>query len=103
MAGPLRGGGGKGRAIKEKKNFFLFYFFILLPFKNKNYFTLDNLSKYGHITLKFVGRHFFLVSCAILVQKLWGEKKLSKSVFGYFKTFSMSHDQGRHGCKKGEN
>ena len=22
----------------------------------------------------------------ILVQKLWGEKKLSKSVFGYFKT-----------------
>ena len=23
---------------------------------------------------------------AILVQKLWGEKKLSKSVFGYFKT-----------------
>ena len=23
---------------------------------------------------------------AILVQKLWGEKKLSESVFGYFKT-----------------
>ena len=23
---------------------------------------------------------------AILVQKLWGEKKLSKTVFGYFKT-----------------
>jgi hypothetical protein len=33
----------------------------LLPFKNKNYFTLDNLSKYGHITLKFVGRYFYLV------------------------------------------
>ena len=29
--------------------------------KNKNYFTLGNLSKYGHITLKFVGRYFILV------------------------------------------
>ena len=59
MARPLRveGGGGKGRAIKEKR----FFFFILLPFKNKNYFTLDNLSKYGHITLKFVSRYFYLV------------------------------------------
>ena len=58
VAGPLRErGGGKGRAIKEKKTFF----FIVLSFKNKNYFTLDNLSKYGHITLKFVGRYFYLV------------------------------------------
>ena len=24
------------------------------PFKNEKYLTLDNLSKYGHITLKFV-------------------------------------------------
>ena len=63
MARPLRGGGGggKGRAIKEKRTFFETFFFILLPFKNKNYFTLDNLSKYGHITLKFVGRYFYLV------------------------------------------
>ena len=44
----------KGRAIKEK-TFFMFFFFILLPFKNENYFTFDNLSKYGLITLKFVG------------------------------------------------
>ena len=29
--------------------FFETFFFILLPFENKNYFTLDNLSKYGHI------------------------------------------------------
>ena len=56
MAGPSRGG-GKGRAIKEKITFFKTFFFILLPFKNKNYFTLDNLSKYGNITLKFVGRY----------------------------------------------
>ena len=73
MARPLRGGGGKGRALKEKGTFFL------LPFKN--YFTLDNLSKYGHITLKFIGRYFIWVvtifskkNRAILVQKLWGEK-----------------------------
>jgi len=44
--------------LRRKKELF---FFILLPFKNKNNFTLDNLSKYGHITLNFVGRYFYLV------------------------------------------
>ena len=49
-------------------------------FKNKNYFTLDNF-KYGQITLKFVGRYFYLIVTifskkrAILVQKLGEEKK----------------------------
>ena len=46
-----KGGGGKGRAIKEKRTFFNFLF-ILLPFKDKNYFTLDNLSKFGHLNVK---------------------------------------------------
>ena len=50
MAVTLGGVGGKGRAI-----------FILLAFENKNYFTIDNLSKYGNITLKFVGRSFYLL------------------------------------------
>ena len=46
MARPLRGGGGEGglKAIKEKITFFKTFFFISLPFKNKIYFTLDNLS-----------------------------------------------------------
>ena len=64
----------------------------LSPFKNTNYFTLNNLSKYGNITLKFLSvgiftclSQYFPKNRAILVQKLWGEKKLSKSVFGYFK------------------
>ena len=35
IARPLRGGGGKGRAITEKLTFFETFFFILLPFKNK--------------------------------------------------------------------
>ena len=89
-ARPLRGG-GKGRDIKEKITFLKTFFFILLPFKNKIYFTFDNLSKYGHITLKFVNGIFtwllqyFPKNRAILVQKLWGEKKLSKSVFGIFR------------------
>ena len=48
MAGPLRGG-GKGPDIKEKITLLKTLFEILLPFKNKNNFTLDNLSKYGHI------------------------------------------------------
>ena len=68
------------------------FFFILLPFKNKNYFTLDNLSKYGNITLKFAVRYFYLLVTILSKKKgyfspkLWGEKKLSKSAFGYFKT-----------------
>ena len=61
----------------------------MLPYKN--YFTLDNLSKYGNITFKFVGRYFYLLVTIFpknraIVQQLWGEKKLSKSVFGYFQT-----------------
>ena len=35
------GGGGKGPAIKEK-NFFWNFNINFLPFKYKNYFTLDN-------------------------------------------------------------
>ena len=33
VAGPLRGGGGKGQAIKEKKNFFGNFFFCHLNIK----------------------------------------------------------------------
>ena len=51
MAGPLRGGGDKGQAIKEKLYFFLFCCHL----KIKMGLLLDNLSKYGHITFKFVG------------------------------------------------
>ena len=57
MARPLRGGGVKAGPLRKKelflKNVFFFYF---VTFKNKNNFTSDNLSKYRHITLKFVGR-----------------------------------------------
>ena len=59
----------------------------MLPFKNKNYFTLDILSKYGHITLKIVGRYFYWVvtlfpkNRAILVQKFGQEKKNCQNPF----------------------
>ena len=43
--------------IKKKK--FDFFFSILLTFKNSKYFTLDNLSIYGHIMLKLVSRYFY--------------------------------------------
>ena len=56
MVETLKGGGDKGLAIKKKYTFLTF--FLLLPFKNK-YFTLDNLSTYEHITLKYVGRYFY--------------------------------------------
>ena len=62
MARPLRGGGGKGQAIKEKRTFFETFFFILLPFKNKNYLfqtTYRNMDII--ITLKFVSKYFHLV------------------------------------------
>ena len=56
MAGPIReGGGGKGRAIREKRTFFEK---IVLPLKNKNYFTLVLIEIW---TLKFVGRYFYWV------------------------------------------
>ena len=37
-----KGGGVKALPLREQKPFV----FHLLPFKNKNYFTLDNLSQY---------------------------------------------------------
>ena len=59
----VRGEGGRGVKSRPLENFFFFFlnffFEILLPFKNKNHFTLDNLSKYGHITLKSVGSYFY--------------------------------------------
>ena len=66
MAGPLRWGGGKGGegkwpAIKEERTFIGTFFLTLLPLKNKNHFTLNNLSKYGHITLKFTGSYCYWV------------------------------------------
>ena len=85
MARPIRWGGGKGRALKEKGTFFL------LPFKN--YFTLDNLSKYGHITLKFIGRYFYWV-LTIFSKKLGKKKKLSKSVSSYLKTIKAIKPKG---------
>ena len=41
----------------------------LRKFENKNYFTLDNSSKYGHITFKFVG-YVFLMGCYNIFQKI---------------------------------
>ena len=37
---------------------------------------------------------YFPKNRAILAQKLWGEKKLSKSVFGYFKTKKKKSSDG---------
>ena len=38
----IRKEGGGGPAIKEQNNFLKLFWKILLPFKIKNYFTLDN-------------------------------------------------------------
>jgi len=66
----------RGPAIKEKNNFFKIYFLILLPFKSKNYFTLNNLSKYGHIALKFVGRYLSgFLQYGLFQSKNLGQKK----------------------------
>ena len=76
MAGPFRGG-GEGRPLRKEKNFF-FYFF-------KNFV---DLSKYGHITLKFVKLvgilsgllKYLPKSGANLVKKL-GEEKNCQNLF----------------------
>ena len=46
-----------------------------------------------HITLKFVGRYFYFVVTIFSKNRAFlvvGRKKLSKSVFGYFKTKKMA-------------
>ena len=48
----IRAGGG-GLHLRKKDSY------IFFPFKDKKYFTLDNLSTYGHITLKLFGRYFY--------------------------------------------
>ena len=83
MAVPLRGGGVKGLfAIKN-------FFFIFLLFENKIYFTLDNLSTYGHITLKFVGWYYnwfvtiFATKYGSFSPKIGG-KKIQNPFSSYF-------------------
>ena len=67
-----RGEGVKGGPLRKKKNYFFNFF--------KNFVAiLINLSKYGHIMLKFIGRYFYLV-----VQKL-GEEKTVKIRFRLLK------------------
>ena len=94
MARPLRGGGGKGRATKEKRTFYKTFFSFFCHLKIK---IISLQTTYPNIDISrlilSVGAFncTWLLQCfpknrAILVQKLWGEKKLSKSVFGYFKT-----------------
>ena len=85
MTGPLkRGGGDKGPAMKEKQTTLLK---ILLPLKNKSYFTFDNLSKYGHITLKFAAVGIFtgllqyFTKIGLFQSKNWGRKKIVKIRF----------------------
>ena len=56
--------GGKGPAIKEKGNF-----------------TLDNLSKYGHITLKFVVRYFYWVVTIFSKKKGYFSPKIGERNF----------------------
>jgi len=63
----------------------------LLPFNNKKYFTLESLST--HITLKitvgillFFFFYFFFIQKRGYISPKIGEKKISKSVSGYFKT-----------------
>ena len=74
-------GGGERPCHSEKK-------IILLPFKKKN--TLDSLSTYGHITLKFVGRYFswfvtiFYQKIGPFQPKNWEEKKIVRIRFRLF-------------------
>ena len=61
--------------VNIKKNFF----FIWLPFKSTN-INLDNLSTYGHITLKSVGR-----ICTGLLIKMFAKK------YGSFSPKTIKH------------
>ena len=90
MAGPLRGGGGKDLAIKEKitflKTFILFccHLKIVVILLKTTYRNMDI------ITSKFVGRYFYWVvtifskNRAILVQKLGEEKNCQNPFLAIF-------------------
>ena len=58
------------KKVPDQKRGFLLFFFYLLPFKNNTYFTVVNLSSYGHITLKFFQQVFSLVCYNICPQKI---------------------------------
>ena len=80
-----RGGGGKGRAIKEKRTIF----FTVFTFKNKIILfqtTYRNMDISRLLVGIFTLLQYFPRNRAILVQKLWGDKKLPKSFPRYFKT-----------------
>ena len=92
MARPLRGGEGKGRAIKEKRTFFDFFFVFCCHLKIKiillqtTYRNLEISRKSLSVGIFTWLLQYFPKNRAISVQKRWGEKKLSKSIFSYFKT-----------------
>ena len=60
VAEPLRGGGGKGRAIKEKRSFFKTFFFNLLPFKNKNFYFRQLIEIWTYQGFHETGTHSYL-------------------------------------------
>jgi hypothetical protein len=61
VAEPLRGGGGgKGRAIKEKRSFFKTFFFNLLPFKNKNFYFRQLIEIWTYRGFHEKGTHSYL-------------------------------------------
>ena len=65
-----------------------YFFFILLLFENKIYFTKDEISKYQYgkswqrCSLLLDLLQYLAKNMALLVKNLCGGKKLSKSVFG---------------------
>ena len=86
----------------RKQTFFQLFYFILLLFENKRYFNYDNISQYqywqcwqSHSLLAGL-LQYLAENMALLVQKLCGGKKLSKSVFGYFKTKKKSSDKEKN-------
>ena len=93
MARPLRGRGGV-KAGPLKKRTFLHLFFYIVAIENKNYLTLENLLKYGHITLKFVGRYFYLVVLfySICFQRYWRHVFLGES--SYLGTLQVQEQAG---------
>ena len=67
---------------EEKRTFFETFFLFCSHLKIKIILLQTTYRNMDIWTLL----QYFPKNRAILVQKLWGVKKLSKSVFGYFKT-----------------
>ena len=87
LAGPLRGGRGKGPAIKEKNFFYSFFYFVAITNKRFYFRQLIEIWTY-HVKVCrkvfFMGYNNISQKIRLLSAKIGGRKKIVKICFRLF-------------------